>query len=360
MSSQTSLPILHGRGTADHLANRFSLQSIDYEPEAEVDEDGIRRPVRTRFFVDASQSILSENDSPDLGFRYSINAYRGCEHGCVYCFARPSHEYLSFDAGLDFETKILVKTRAPELLREALRKPTWQAETIVISGNTDCYQPADKHFQLTRRLLEVCAEARQPVSMLTKGAALLQRDIDVMQRLAAHDAIFVDVSLTTLDRKLAGKMEPRAARPEVRLQAIRALKAAGIPVGVIVGPVIPGLNDKEIPELLAAASDAGAMRASWVMLRLASPLPELLEGWLRQHYPDRAERVLSLIREVRGGALNDSRFGVRQRGTGVYAEQIAQLFALSARKHFAKPFTFKLSRAGFRKPSSPGDQLGLF
>jgi DNA repair photolyase len=274
-AEQLAVPSLRGRGTSDHLPNRFDAISMAYDPEAEVDEDGVRRTVKTKFFVDASKSILAENDSPDLGFKYSANPYRGCEHGCVYCFARPSHEYLSFDAGLDFETKILVKTRAPELLRDALRKPSWQAETIVMSGNTDCYQPAEKHFRLTRGMLEVCAEARQPVTMLTKGS-LVTRDIDVLQRLAAYDAIYVNMSLTSLDHKLAGRMEPRAARPEKRLQVIRDLAMAGIPVGVIVGPVIPALNDHEIPALLQAAAEAGASNASWVMLRLAAAVADIV------------------------------------------------------------------------------------
>lgn len=353
------LPVLQGRGTSDRLPNRFDELQLEYEPEAEVDDDGQRRRVRTQFFVDASKSILAENDSPDLGFRYSLNPYRGCEHGCIYCYARPSHEYLSFNAGLDFETKIMVKTRAVELLRETLRKPSWQPDVIMVSGNTDCYQPCEKHFRLTRGVLELCAEARQPVAMITKSA-LIMRDLDVLQKLAAHNAISVAVSLTSLDRHLANKMEPRAAAPARRLEAIRALAQAGIPVIAMIGPVIPGLNDREIPALIEAAAEAGAWDMHWVLLRLAAPLPGLFEGWLRDHYPDRAEHVLTLVKDVRHGALNDTRFGVRQRGTGMYAQQIDQLFKAAHRKHFPQPRHFEVNRSAFVRPAAVGDQMSLF
>jgi DNA repair photolyase len=274
------------------------------------------------------------------------------------CYARPSHEYLGFSAGLDFERRIVVKENAPELLRATFRSRRWQPEVVALSGNTDCYQPVERRLGITRRCLEVFAEFRNPVSAITKSA-LVARDADLFAELARHGAAHVLFSVTTLDPELARRMEPRAARPERRLEAMAALAAAGVPVGVMIGPVIPGLNDAEIPRILAAAAAAGAQSASWVMLRLAKPLDELFDGWLARHYPARRERVLGRIREVRGGGLNDPRFFERQRGRGEYAEQIAALFAVSARKHGLDGRLPPLSTAAFRRPAGPGEQLTL-
>jgi DNA repair photolyase len=458
------------------------------------------------FYRDASRTILAENDSPDLGFRFSLNPYRGCEHGCIYCvgpetpvlhadmrarpvgdvrvgdvlvgfdeavaggeerrvrravvehvwqsvrptlrlvtahaeivttaehrwlaahgagwvrtdelaagrrlsrlppsqrllvglplsagaekvlaiepgpvrdvvdiqtstgtffaaglathncYARPSHEYLGFSAGLDFERRIMVKDDAPALLRKALASPRWDPQVVMLSGNTDCYQPVERRLRLTRQCLEVFAEFRNPVSAITKSA-LVARDADVFAELARHGAAHVMFSITSLDPELARRMEPRAARPERRLEAMGTLARAGVPVGVMIGPVIPGLNDREIPRILEAAARAGAQSASWVLLRLAKPLDTLFERWLVDHYPERRERVLGRIRDTRDGKMNDSRFGVRQRGRGEYAEQIAALFAVATRKHGLDCRLPPLDAAAFRRPVRAGDQLGLW
>jgi len=346
-------PPLRPRGTTAQPANRFDPLHVERDPG---EEPSGREP--TRFFRDASRSVLAENASPDVGFRWSLNPYRGCEHGCSYCYARPSHEYLGFDAGLGFETRIMVKDDAPALLRRTLSSPRWQPETIALSGNTDCYQPAERRLRLTRRCLEVLAEFRNPVAVITKSA-LVARDVDLLGTLAAHGAAHVNVSVTTLDAELARRMEPRAAQPARRLEAIAALAKGGVPVGVLIGPVIPGLNDVEIPRILEAAAAAGARGAAWVLLRLAAPLDRLFDGWLATHYPERRERVLGRIRDVRGGGMNDTRFGIRQRGTGVHAEQIASLFAVAARRHGLHQPLPPLRTDAFRRPPQPGDQMPL-
>jgi DNA repair photolyase len=348
---------LTGRGTSANPANRYEPLHV----EAVVDEDAATDDpgaTATIFFRDVSRTVLAENSSPDVGFRFSLNPYRGCEHGCTYCYARPSHEYLGFSAGLDFERKIMVKDDAPELLRAAFRSARWEPQVVALSGNTDCYQPVERRLQLTRRCLEVFVEFRNPVSAITKSA-LVARDADLFAALAEHRAAQVFCSVTTLDSDLARRLEPRAAAPERRLDAMATLAAAGIPVGVMVAPIIPGLNDAEIPRILAAAADAGARSAGWVLLRLAKPLDVLFEGWLAEHYPDRKARVLNHIRETRDGHLSDSTFGRRMRGSGAYAQQIASLFAVAARKHHLDGALPPLSAAAFRRPTAVGDQLRL-
>jgi DNA repair photolyase len=275
------------------------------------------------------------------------------------CYARPSHEYLGFSAGLDFERRIMVKDDAPALLRKALASPRWEPQVVMLSGNTDCYQPVERRLRLTRQCLEVFAEFRNPVSAITKSA-LIARDADLFADLARHGATHVMFSITSLDPELARRMEPRAARPERRLDAMATLARAGVPVGVMIGPVIPGLNDAEIPRILEAAARAGAQSASWVLVRLAKPLDTLFERWLADHYPERRERVLARIRDTREGKMNDSRFGIRQRGHGEYAEQIAALFAVAARKHGLDRRLSPLETAAFRRPARTGDQLGLW
>ncbi len=274
------------------------------------------------------------------------------------CYARPSHEYLGFSAGLDFERRIMVKEDAPELLRATFRSPRWKPEVVALSGNTDCYQPVERRLGITRRCVEVFAEFRNPVSVITKSA-LVARDADLFAELAADGAAHVLCSVTTLDGELARRLEPRAATPERRLDAIRTLTRAGVPVGVMVAPVIPGLNDSEIPRILAAAAEAGAIGAGWVLLRLAAPLDRIFDDWLATHYPDRRARVLNRIRETRGGRISDSRFGRRMRGTGPYAEQLAALFAVGARKHGLDRPLPPLSVTAFRRPTAVGDQLRL-
>ncbi len=339
-------PAIKGRGAADNPRNRF--ERIDYVPEP---DDGLdpQRPA-TAFYHDLSRSILSRNDSPDVGFSLSINPYRGCEHGCAYCYARPTHEYLGFSAGLDFETQILVKTDAADLLRKTLASPRWRPEPVALSGVTDPYQPAERRLRVTRRVLEVLAEFRNPVSIVTKNH-LVTRDIDLLGELARLNAASAYLSITSLDAELTRVLEPRTSHPERRLAAIRALAEAGVPTGVLVAPVIPGLNDQEIPAVLEAAADAGAGFASTIMLRLPHGVAPMFAQWLDTHRPDRKQRVLNRIRDARGGKLNETAFGRRMRGQGVYADQIRNLFEVSARRAGLRPHGPDLSTAHFRQPS---------
>lgn len=287
--------------------------------------------VRLEVYEDGTRSILASNDSPDVGFKYSVNPYRGCFHACAYCYARPGHEYLSFGAGTDFDRKIMVKLRAPALLRAAFAKKSWQREAVVFSGVTDCYQPIEASYRLTRACLEVCAETANPVGVITK-APLVERDIDVLQTLARVASARVVVSVPFWDPEKARAIEPYVATPARRIRVIRALADAGIPVGVNVAPIIPGLNDAEIPNVLAAARDAGATSAGWVLLRLPGPVAQVFEERLRAALPLAVDRVLHRIRETRGGALYDPRFGVRGRGEGAYADTIRALFETTARR----------------------------
>jgi DNA repair photolyase len=347
---------LSGRGTGLRPPNRFEELHFEPDPAADGDEDAA--PVATHYYRDASRTVLAENQSPDVGFRFSLNPYRGCEHGCVYCYARPSHQYLGFDAGLGFETQILVKDDAPALLRKALRAPRWEPQVVALSGNTDCYQPIERRLGITRRCLQVFAEFRNPVGVITKSA-LVARDADVLAELASHRCAQVRLSVTTLDPDLARRLEPRAATPARRIEAIAALAKAGVPTGVMVAPVIPGLNDAEIPAILRAASEAGARTASWVLLRLAAPLDGLFVEWLDRHLPLRRDKVLHRIRECRAGRISDSTFGRRMRGEGEYARQIGALFDASARRHHLDGGLPELDPSAFRIPPDRGDQLAL-
>jgi len=287
---------------------------------------------RIEYLPDASQSIVSENKSPDVPFRYSLNPYRGCAHGCAYCYARPGHEYLGFNAGLDFETKIMVKHRAPELLREFLARPAWKCEPIVFSGVTDCYQPAERRFRLTRGCLEVASQCRQPIGIVTKNA-LVVRDLDLLVSLAADNLVHVFISVTSLDPQLARDMEPRTSIPAARLRAVKMLADAGVPVGVMVAPIIPGLNDTEAPAILEAAKNAGAVTASYVLLRLPLSVEPVFQEWLERTRPLAAQRVLARIRDTRRGKLSNSTWGERMRGAGPLAEQIQNMFRLFKQKH---------------------------
>ncbi len=291
-----------------------------------------RQDRRIEYLADDSKSVISENNSPDVPFRYSLNPYRGCIHSCSYCYARPTHEYLGFNAGLDFETKIVVKHDAPELFREFLAKDAWKPEPITFSGVTDCFQPAERKFQLTRRCLEVALECRQPISIVTKNALVI-RDLDVLKNLAADNLAHVFLSVTTLDPQLARDMEPRTSIPAARLRAIEMLAEAGVPVGVMVAPIIPGLNDSEVPGILEAAKKAGAMTAGFVLLRLPLTVEPVFKEWLERTQPLKAERILARIRETRGGKLNSSAWGERMVGSGEIAEQIKQMFRMFRRKH---------------------------
>jgi DNA repair photolyase len=350
----TSLPPVRGRGAAVNPKNRFD--AIETVPEPPQDSDDISSP-QTQFFADSSKSIIAFNDSPDVGFDASINPYRGCEHGCIYCYARPTHEYLGFSSGLDFETKILVKEDAPELLRKELSSPKWQPQLIALSGNTDCYQPVEKQKQITRRCLEVLLEFRNPVVIITKNH-LVTRDIDVLSELARLDCIGVTVSVTTLDQKLSSLLEPRASRPARRLAAIKALAEAGVPVGYLQAPMIPGLTDVEAPAIGVAAAKAGASFSGYVALRLPFAVKSLFEQWLEQHYPDKKQKILNRVREIRGGKLNDPNFKSRMRGEGIFAEQMAALFQLARKKSGITERWPKLTTEHFRR--SGIDQLSLF
>ncbi|MCS6976977.1 MAG: PA0069 family radical SAM protein [Gemmatales bacterium] len=341
------LPIL-GRGAETNPPNRFEPLRYELDQEAWSDEEA--PSPRTEFLVDSSRSIITYNDSPDVGFSAGVNPYRGCEHGCAYCYARPYHEYLGFSAGLDFESKILVKTEAPELLRKELLSPKWQPQVLGMSGVTDCYQPIERHLKLIRRCLEVLVEFRNPVAIVTKNR-LVARDVDLLAELAKVRAAAVFISLTTLDESLRRRLEPRTSSVAGRLEAIRTLKQAGVPVGVMIAPVIPALNDHEIPRLLEAAVQAGAGFCGWTMLRLPLGVADLFSAWLERHFPERKDKVLARIREVRGGRLNDSRFGSRMRGQGVIAETIRRMFQLHRDRLGLPSGMPALSTAAFRRPT---------
>jgi DNA repair photolyase len=350
-----------GRGAEVNPPNRFERvhQEDDWEhcdPSEEV-EGPARLP--TQFLPNLSQRLISENDSPDVPFRYSVNPYRGCEHGCAYCYARPGHEYLGMNAGLDFETRILVKYDAPQVLRHELAADGWRGEHVTFSGVTDCYQPAERTFRLTRGCLEVVLEARQAIGIITKNA-LVARDLDLLAPLAAENLVHVYVSVTTLDDTLARTMEPRTATPQARLRAIGALSAAGVPVGVMIAPIIPGLNDSEVPAILEAAREAGALSAGYVLLRLPLAVRPIFEAWLSAHYPDRSDRVLGLVRSTREGRLNDPRFGSRMRGQGEYAEQIGRTFQVFRKKHGLDRPLNPLDESKFTPPKPGQGQLRLF
>jgi DNA repair photolyase len=348
---------ISGRGASSQPENRFEQNSIILEPQDWENFSEEEKPLlRTQFLRDSSKSILSENDSPDVGFRFSINAYRGCEHGCAYCYARPTHEYLGFSAGLDFESKIMIKESAPELLETKLTSRAYKPEAIFMSGVTDCYQPIERKMQLTRRCLEVLLKFKNPAGIITKNA-LVTRDIDLLQQFAQWNGCVVFVSITSLDTKLAGDLEPRTSRPQARLEAIRSLSQAGIPVGVMTAPMIPGLNDHEMPKILEAAAEAGARFAGFTPVRLPLSVLPVFSEWLEVHRPERREKVLSLIRDLRGGELNDSQFGLRMRGQGPIAEQLRQMFRIYTRKFGLNQQKLLLNADLF---SRPGDQMNLF
>lgn len=323
-----------GRGANLRPANRFSRhKAVELDMvEPDADELAAARHPDTRFLPDDAKSVVTENRSPDVGFRYSLNPYRGCEHGCSYCYARPTHEYLGFDAGLGFETRILVKHDAPALFRKFLRKPRWTAEPIALSGVTDPYQPCEREYRITRRCLEVADACNQPVGIITKNALVL-RDLDLLALMAARGLAHVNVSVTTLDPALGRAMEPRASAPAARLRAIRELSAAGVPVRVLVAPVLPGLTDHELPSILAAVKEAGAMAAAYILLRLPLAVAPVFVDWLERAVPDRKCKVLARIRDVRGGKLNESEFGRRMTGQGEFADQVRALFRVFARRH---------------------------
>src|SRR5262249_1877491 len=347
-----------GRGALSNATGR-------YEPKAHVAfDDGWRSledlpPFATTVTVDATRKILTRNDSPDIGFDRSINPYRGCEHGCVYCFARPTHAYLGLSAGLDFESKLFVKPEAPELLERELSAPGYQPRTIAIGTNTDPYQPIDRRYELMRRILEVLERAGHPVGIVTKSALVL-RDVEILARMARRDLVKVALSVTTLDAKLARTMEPRAATPSRRLETLRQLSAAGIPTAVLVAPIIPAINASEIERILDAAAAAGVQGAGYVILRLPLEVRDLFREWLMANFPDRYRHVFKLIREMRGGKDYDSTWGLRQTGSGPYAWMIGRRFEIACEKLGLNERESELTTEHFRPPRPAAVQLDLF
>lgn len=342
--------------------NRFERTHVETDNEhLEWDTEYLkeRQDRRIEYIYDSSKSIVSENNSPDIPFRFSLNPYRGCIHSCAYCYARPGHEYLGFNAGLDFETKIVVKRDAPALFRDFLARDSWKPEPIMFSGVTDCYQPAERKFGLTRACLEVAQACYQPINIITKNALVL-RDLDIIQSMAKDRLIHVFLSITTLEPELARDMEPRTSIPSARLRAVQALSEAGVPVGVMVAPVMPGLNDSEVPSILQAAKDAGAQTAGYVLLRLPLTVEPVFKEWLERTQPLKAEKILGRVRETRGGKTNSSTWGERMVGTGEIADQIRSVFRLFKKKLGLNEKLLPHNCELFEPPVPKSGQLKLF
>jgi DNA repair photolyase len=351
-------PITTGRGTTDNRVGRFETLEVEAAEDGWWREEEIRAPA-TVVRAEIARSIIATNDSPDLGFNQSINPYRGCEHGCIYCYARPTHGYINLSAGLDFETKLFFKSNAAELLERELGRRGYRPQLINLGASTDPYQPIEREQRITRSLLEVLLRFRHPVTIVTKSHLVL-RDRDLLHALAEQRLCQVMISVTTLDEDLKRGLEPRAPGPAARLRAIAGLTEAGIPVGVMAAPMIPALNDHELERILEAAADAGASRAGYVLLRLPHEVKQLFEDWLRLHVPLRAEHVLARIRAMRGGALNDANFGSRFKGQGVEAELLAKRFEVACRRvGLNREKRLALDTAAFRPPAKAGDQLNL-
>ncbi len=354
---------LHLRGARSFMQGRFESAAREAFDDGWTPEERDAAELKTEVTIERARSILSHNDSPDVGFDRSINPYRGCEHGCIYCYARPSHAYLELSPGLDFETKLFAKTNAAELLREALAKPGYAPSPIALGANTDCYQPIERKYRITRQILEVLAECDHPVTLVTKSA-LVERDLDLLKELASKNLVKVFVSIGTLDRELARKLEPRAASPQRRLDVLKALKENGVPCGVMVAALIPALNDKTMEQVLEAAAAAGAEEAAYVVMRLPNELKELFKEWLATHYPQRADHVISIIHQMRGGRHNDPRYGTRMTGVGNFAELIEKRFEIACRRfglngHGAPRQRAHLDCSRFRPPAL-GGQMKLF
>ena len=351
-----------GRGSSLDPANRFEkiLVELDLE-QMELEEQVVEsdRKIKTEYFLDDSTTVVSENHSPDVDFRFSLNPYRGCAHGCSYCYARPTHEYLGFNAGIDFESKIVVKPNAPKQFRKWLSRPKWRGhvEPVMLSGVTDCYQPCEKKFQLTRQCLEIALEMRQPMMITTKNG-LIRRDLDLLTEMAKLNLITVAFSVCSLDQSLIRVMEPRSSSPQQRLDTIQSLAEAGVPVRVLVAPIIPGINDDEIPDVLEQASAAGAQFAGYVMLRLPLSVEPVFLDWMDRNFPDRKQKVIGRIQSLREGKLNNSEFGSRMKGQGVWAETIADLFKVYCAKLGLKRGNRRLDCDSFRQVQSDGKEQG--
>ena len=350
-----STPI-RGRGAQDQVANRFESVRTQLDPVDNADAPA--RP-KTQYLPDESKSVISENNSPDVPFRYSLNPYRGCEHGCSYCYARPTHEFLGMSAGLDFETKIIVKDRAVQLLRDVLAKPAWQADAMMMSGVTDPYQPVERERKITRGLLQLLADCKHPIGVITKNA-LIERDIDILAEMAKDDLVHAAISVTTLDDRLCRDLEPRTSSPQARLRAIKTLADAGVPVRVMTAPIIPGLNDHEVPNILKAAADAGATHSAYVMLRLPGAVEPVFSDWLAKVRPEVEDKVLAKVREVRDGDMNDTMFGRRMRGTGVRADSISAMFTAFSNKYSLAKESDPLRTDLFTPPNDRSGQMSLF
>lgn len=350
MDSAKSTLKIKGRGTTQNPANRFDPVFYDIENPADISSE-------TRFFRDTAKSIITFNSSPDISIDAFINPYRGCEHGCIYCYARPFHEYLGLSAGLDFETRIFVKENAPTLLRKELLKPGWKPQIVGIGGVTDAYQPVERKLEITRKCLKVFSEFANPVAIITKNH-LVSRDVDILCDMANKKTAMVLFSITSLDDKIVSCMEPRTSRPKLKLEAMRELSASGIPVGVMIGPVIPGLTDHEIPEIINQSVKAGAQFARYILLRLPHGVKELFEDWLEKHFADRKNKILNRIRSTRDGKLYDSTYFERHRGSGIFAEQIKAIFEKSCKKEGIAGAKLNLTTEYFKTPGLK--QLSLF
>jgi DNA repair photolyase len=348
---------LRGRGALSNAVGRYERETRVLVDDGWNADDELP-PVKTEVLLDSARTIITRNQSPDISFDQSINPYKGCEHGCIYCFARPTHAYLGLSPGADFESKIFAKPNAAELLTRELSAPGYVPKVIAMGTNTDPYQPIEKRLRITRSILEVLYEFRHPVGIVTKSPLIL-RDLDILAPMAELGLAKVALSITTLDRALAREMEPRAGTPPRRLQAIKGLRAAGVPAGVMFAPVIPALNDEELESVLEAAVDAGALSAGYVLLRLPLEIKDLFREWLEANAPGRAKHVMSLVRQMRGGKDYDSTWHTRMRGTGPYAEMIARRFHMAVKRLGLNRGTSPLTLTKFRKPAQVGDQLAL-
>lgn len=357
MQSAQQAPYLKGRGAQYNAHNKFLAHQYVQDHIEGLDEE-LLSDTSTVLTFEHPKTIVNNVDSPDIPLPYSMNPYQGCEHGCIYCYARNSHQYWGYSAGIDFERRIIVKQNAAQLLEETFRKRGWKAAPIMLSGNTDCYQPVERSLQITRQMLQVCLDFGHPVGIITKNS-LVQRDIDLLQALAAEHLVRVSISITTLDEPLRRALEPRTATARQRLQTVEALSLAGIPVNVMVAPIILGLNSEEVPRIMQAAADAGALSAGFTMVRLNGAVAELFTDWIHKNFPDKAEKVLGQISAAHGGKLSDSRFGARMRGEGKLAESMTALFRAAKARIFAGRSAPDYNLGAFRVPSLDG-QLSLF
>lgn len=353
---QNQIKQARGRGSVSNQTGRFNRLQMNYDlSDAGYIEDDDVPVLKTEYFKDNAKSIINQYDSPDLGFGYSLNPYRGCEHGCIYCYARPTHEYFNLSAGLDFESKIFIKEQAPQLLKAELMKSKWKPEVIMISGVTDCYQPIERKLQITRQCLQVLTEFKNPFFIITKNF-LVTRDVDILAQAARDSLVGVCVSVTTLDEQLARKMEPRTSSPQLRLKAIQTLSESDVPVIVNIAPIVPGLTDHEIPQIMKAAADAGARSAGYVALRLPHSVKDLFTEWLEKNYPEKKEKVLSAVRDIRGGKLYNADFETRMRGTGAKADHLEEMFKVFKKKYFSNKARFNLRTDLFKRPT---DQMSF-